>query len=127
MKPQFIKTENGDELVVLPRRQYERLVRAGRDEDVATRYVIDRTKAAIADGHEMAIPADVAEAIARGGSEIRIVREWRGLTQADLAKRAGLTQGYISQLESGGSDGTPKAMRSIARVLRVPIDLIIPG
>ena len=77
-------------------------------------------------GYEIAIPSSIAEAIARGGNEIRTVREWRGLTQAQLAKGTGLTQGYISQLENGASEGTPKALRAIASALDVPIDLVIP-
>ena len=96
------------------------------NEDVATARIVDRSKAQMEAGYEIAIPASIAEAIARGGNEIRAVREWRSLTQAQLARRAGLTQGYVSQLESGTSDGTPKALRAIASALDVPVDLIIP-
>ncbi len=127
MKAQFITTESGEELVVLPRRIYDNLVKGTRvDEDTATARIVDRSKAQVEAGYEIAIPSSIAEAIARGGNEIRTVREWRGLTQAQLAKGTGLTQGYISQLENGASEGTPKALRAIASALDVPIDLVIP-
>ena len=97
------------------------------DEDAGTARVVAKGRAALAAGHEIAIPSSVAEAIARGGNEIRVVREWRGLTQAQLAGMTGLTQGYISQLEGAESAGTPKALRAIAKALRVPLDLIVAG
>ena len=126
MKPQIIKSESGEELVVLPRRVYDRLVARRINEDGETARIVDRTEAALAAGYDIAIPAEVAEAIARGGNPIRVVREWRGITQAGLAKAGvGVTQGYISQLESGASGGTPKALSAIARALGVPVDLLI--
>jgi DNA-binding XRE family transcriptional regulator len=126
MKPQFIKTESGEELVVLPRRVYDALTRSGTsDEDTATAMIVDRGKAAIAAGYDLAIPAATAEAIAQGVNPIRAAREWRGLTQAQLAKMTGLTQSYISQLEAGDSAGTPKALRAVANVLQVPLDLLV--
>lgn len=95
--------------------------------DDNTARIVDRSKARMEAGYEIAIPSSIAEAIARGGNEIRVVREWRGLTQAQLARRTKLTQGYISQLENGASDGTPRAFRAIATALDVPVDLIISG
>ncbi len=35
------------------------------------------------------------------GARVKRIREACGLTQAELAKKARLTQGFISQLESG--------------------------
>ena len=111
MKPQFIKTEGGEELVVLPRNTYDELVaRAGIDEDAGTARIVDRSNAALASGNEIVLPAEVAEAIARGENPIKVIREWRGLTQAQLARRNRLTQGYISQLEAGSSGGSPRAL-----------------
>ncbi|KAB2870395.1 MAG: helix-turn-helix transcriptional regulator [Bauldia sp.] len=126
MKPQFIKTEGGEELVVLPRNTYDELVaRAGIDEDAGTARIVDRSNAALASGNEIVLPAEVAEAIARGENPIKVIREWRGLTQAQLARRNRLTQGYISQLEAGSSGGSPRALKAIANILRVPVDLLM--
>jgi DNA-binding XRE family transcriptional regulator len=128
MKPQIIKSESGEELIVLPRRAYEELVAARDDEDIAAARLLRRAEAALASGGEVVLPGKVAEAIARGARPIKVMREWRGLTQAQLGKASGgLTQGYISQLESGASEGTPKALRAIAKALRVPVGLLVAG
>ena len=67
MKPQFIKTENGSELVILPRKDFDDLVRRAKDnEDVGTARIVGRTNAALKAGREVELPAHVAEAIARG-------------------------------------------------------------
>jgi transcriptional regulator with XRE-family HTH domain len=53
---------------------------------------------------------------------IRRLREGAGMTQADLAKRAKVTQGYISQLEAGTTKdiGAKVAVR-LAKALGVPV------
>jgi DNA-binding XRE family transcriptional regulator len=129
MKPQFIKTEGGGELVVLPRSAYEELVARASidlDEDAAIARIVDRSNAALASGRDIVLPAEVAEAIIDGQNPIKVVREWRGLTQAQLARRNKLTQGYVSQLEAGTSGGSPKALKAIAKTLKVPVDLLLP-
>jgi ribosome-binding protein aMBF1 (putative translation factor) len=130
MKPQFIRTEQGEELVVLPRRLYDEFVawqKNEREEDEGTRRIVERSNKALAEGRDILIPAEVTYALVDGANPIRVLREWRHLTQADLAKGSRLTQSYISQLESGASAGTPKALRAIAKALKVPLDLIVPG
>lgn len=56
------------------------------------------------------------------GRRIVSLREKRGWTQADLARRAGLDTGYLSKLE-GGQYRRPSAQRlgTIATTLNVPI------
>jgi len=53
---------------------------------------------------------------------IRRLREAQGITQAVLAKRAKVTQGYISQLEAGTKTeiGARVAVR-LAKALGVPV------
>ena len=57
---------------------------------------------------------------------IRRLREKRSLTQAGLAKRAKLTQGYISQLEAGAKKdiGAKVAVR-LAKALGVPVTKLL--
>ena len=56
------------------------------------------------------------------GVTIRRHRDDQGMTQAQLAKRAKLTQGYISQLEAGTKKdiGAKVAVR-LAKALGVPV------
>jgi DNA-binding XRE family transcriptional regulator len=128
MRPQFIKTESG-ELVVLPRRDYEALVKRAKGattEDGAIARVVARSDAALAAGDDIELPASVAEAIARGESALRVVREWQGKTQMYLAFKTNIDQSTISALENGTRRGTAAVWKRLAEVLRVPTDLLIP-
>jgi antitoxin component HigA of HigAB toxin-antitoxin module len=127
MKPKHIKTEGGEELVVLARHDYEELLRAkADDEDAGTARIIERHQAAAAAGYEVALPAEVAEAIARGENPIRVIREWRGMTQLHLGEmKTNVSQSYISQLENGSRRGTVNALKALAKALQVPVDLLI--
>lgn len=129
MKPQFIKTEGG-ELVVLPRRDYEALIKrakGARGEDEGTARIIAKSSAALAAGDDIELPAEVAEAIARGDNALRVIREWRCLTQVQLGdKKTDIGQSTISALENGTRRGTTAVWKQLAKVLRVPMDLLIP-
>ncbi len=123
----YTKTEAGEELVVLTRADYEDLVAlAELGEDLGTAQIVDRSLAAIASGEDIILPAEVAEPIIHGENPIKVVREWRGLTRAQLARRNKLTERYISELEAGTSAGSPRALKAIAKTLKVPVDLLTP-
>jgi transcriptional regulator with XRE-family HTH domain len=46
---------------------------------------------------------------------------YRGLSQAALAARAGLSQVWISRIEAGGGHGTPATRRKLAKALEAPL------
>jgi ribosome-binding protein aMBF1 (putative translation factor) len=129
MKPQFIKTE-GEELVVLPRRDYEALVKRAKkvpNEDEKIARIVKKSDEALAAGDEIELPSKVAEAIARGENPLRIIREWRGMTQVYLGEtKTNVGQSTISALESGSRRGTTAVWKQLARVLGVPMDILIP-
>lgn len=60
------------------------------------------------------------------GARVKRVREARGLTQAGLAKKARVTQGFISQLESGvrQNPGVLPVLR-IAKALKISITELV--
>ncbi len=70
------------------------------------------------------IPKEIVDRLADGENPVRVFREWRDLTQVDLAARSKLSQGYISDIESGRRTGTPAVLRQIADALGVPLDLL---
>ncbi len=129
MKPQFIKTES-EELVVLPRSDYEALVKRAKrvvSEDEATARIVAKSDAALAVGEDIELPAEVAEAIARGDNALRVIREWRGLSQTSLGEmKTDIGQSTISALENGTRRGTAAVWKRLAGALRVPVDLLIP-
>src|SRR3546814_9718952 len=57
-----------------------------------------------------------------GENPIRVWREHRGMSASQLAERAGLSQAYVSQLETGRRDGTVAALGALARALGLDID-----
>src|SRR5438477_2755151 len=126
MKVQFIKTAGGEELAVLPKSEYERLVGSSADEDVGTRRLVTDARARIAAGREILLPKAIVDRLATGENPIRVLREWRDQTQAELVVAVGITQGYLSDLEAGKRKGPIALHQKIARALGVPIDLLLP-
>jgi ribosome-binding protein aMBF1 (putative translation factor) len=124
-KVQFIKTERGEELAVLPRQEYERLKALAASEDAGAARIVRRTKAAVATGQEVLVPRTVVDRLAAGENPVRVLREWRDLTQTDISSRSDISQGHLSDIESGRRTGTPTALRKIADVLKVPLDLLV--
>jgi hypothetical protein len=72
-------------------------------------------------------PAEVAAMIAGGDSPLRAWRRYRGLTQVQLAEAGAIGQGYLSELEAGGKEGSWVTMRFLARALGVAPDALLPG
>jgi DNA-binding XRE family transcriptional regulator len=122
-KVQFLKTEAG-EIAILPRKEYERLAEIATSEDAGTRRLVRRTREALARGDEVILPKTVADRLV-DENPIRVIREWRDMTQAELTATAGMTQGYLSDLETGRRRGTAESLAKLARALRVPLDLLV--
>jgi DNA-binding XRE family transcriptional regulator len=126
-KSQIIHTD-GEDLVVIARSDYEALLaRAGydRSEDAMTARILDATDAKIARGEDVALPTAVWAAIESGEHPLRAVRKFRGLTQNDVADRAGLRQGFIADIEAGRKTGSAASLKAIAAALGVPLDVIV--
>lgn len=58
-------------------------------------------------------------------SLLTAVRVVRGVTQAELAARSGISQAEISHLEAGRRDATPSRLAALASALDVPTDLLV--
>lgn len=125
-KPQIIKTDKGEELVVLTRRDYDAMrARAGDEEaeDAMTARIIEEAKAA----GGAALPLSIWEEIEAAPSAIGPLRRWRKLTQSELAAKAVISQGYLSELESGKKGGDVATLRAIADALGVSLDDVVEG
>jgi mRNA-degrading endonuclease RelE of RelBE toxin-antitoxin system/PHD/YefM family antitoxin component YafN of YafNO toxin-antitoxin module len=121
--PQIIRTPGGEELVVLPRAEYEALLkRADHEaEDADDVAIYDARKAELAAGG-VVLPPEVSTAILRGESRLKAIRNWRGETQLHLNFITGIGQGYLSDLESGRRTGTPETIAKLAQALNVPVE-----
>ena len=119
MSVQVILKEGQPEYAVLPYDVYLRLVEDA--EMLADVRDYDAAMERIAAGEEL-IPAEVVYALLDGGNPIRVWREYRGLSQAELAAKAGISASYLSQLESGKRDGTVEVLSALAVELGVALD-----
>jgi ribosome-binding protein aMBF1 (putative translation factor) len=121
IRPQTIRAPSGDELVVLTRAEFDALIAAVADqlEDADDIAIYDERMAALESGRDAPLPAEVSAAIMSGDSLLRALRRWKGLTQADIAERTKLAQGYISDLENRRKTGTDETLQAIAAALDV--------
>lgn len=55
------------------------------------------------------------------GSALQAIRERTGISQTDLAKLTGVSQGRISELEAGQRNVRPSTIKSLADALGVPL------
>lgn len=72
----------------------------------------------------MLVPDALARRMLAGENTIRVWREYRGLTQQALAKAAGISVPYLSQLEKGLRTGSKQVLLQLAHALAIPLDLL---
>jgi transcriptional regulator with XRE-family HTH domain len=53
------------------------------------------------------------------------LRERNGLTQEELAKRAGVSRAYLSRLEMGLHDPPLSRLQALAKALGVPVSKLV--
>lgn len=124
MNVQIIEKNGQPEWAVIPYDEYQQLLEAVEMLQDIRDY--DEAKAAIATGEEL-IPSQVTYALLDGENPIRVWREYRSLTQQQVATQAGISKPYLSQLETGHRQGTTEVLSTIAQVLNVSLDdLVIP-
>lgn len=122
MNVQIIEKDGRPEWAVIPFAEYERLLEQlemaqdVRDYDEAVRY--------LAEGEEV-VPSTVVDALLEGQNPLRVWREYRGLTQQQLAAKAGISKPYLSQLEAGKRTGTTKVLSRLAAALNLELDDLV--
>ncbi len=78
-------------------------------------------------GETGVLPASVVNRILDGEHPVAVLRELRGLTASELARRAGTSQSYVTEIETGVKTGGVETLRRLARVLDVPLETILPA
>jgi DNA-binding XRE family transcriptional regulator len=89
--------------------------------------ILDYDKAILAierDEDEL-IPSEVVYAILDGENPIKVWREFRGLSQQQLANAAGISKPYLSQIETGKRTGATEVLSVIAKALDVSLDEVV--
>jgi DNA-binding XRE family transcriptional regulator len=125
MTVQIIKQGDKPEWAVVPYDAYMKLVeKAEMAQDVQD---YDSAKAALEHGDDELVPSEIIYAILDGGNPIKIWREYRGLSQHEMAKNAGISVPYLSQLETNKRKGSLDVLSAIAKALKVSLEAIVPS
>src|SRR6202158_407210 len=119
--PVMNKRPQGDDIVILSRKEYDRLL-VGANEDMSDAAV---AKKAIARDEETLSEAELDELLA-ARTPLAFWRKKRGLTQTDLAKAAGIAQGVLSEIESGLKTGDVTVLQRIAIALEISLVELVP-
>ena len=107
------------ELVTIEKSEHERLRQAA--DDLADIIAYDR---AMADGDE-SLPSGLVKRMIDGESPLRVYRDYRGLTQAQLSERSGVNRVQIANIEAGGKTGSVETVRKLAEALGLTIDDLV--
>jgi DNA-binding XRE family transcriptional regulator len=119
---QIIERDGKPEWAILPYEEYLKLIeQAELLEDIRD---FDEISAAIERGDEELIPAEVVNAILDGRNPIKVWREFRGLTQQQLANIVRISKPYLSQIEAGKRAGTTDVLAAIAKALDVSLEQV---
>ncbi len=110
---------DGKKYAIIPLDDYESLKEKFEDMVDVAAYDI-----AVARAEEF-FPFELAERSASGESRIAIFREYRGMTQAQLAKKTGVSANYISMLEKKRKEASLTLIKKIAAALKVDVEQLI--
>jgi antitoxin component HigA of HigAB toxin-antitoxin module len=123
MEVQFVTTPSGDDLAVLPRKDYEALLErlAELEEEDADTALYDARKAGI----NPVLPAELSTRILKGESLLKAIRNWRHMTQMQVEFKTGIAQSYLSDLESGRRKGTEETLKKLASAYDIPAEWLI--
>jgi DNA-binding XRE family transcriptional regulator len=115
MDVQTYTTPDGAERVSMPRSEYQDLIDA-RDHAIA---MCDVAAGA------PALTETELDGFLTSPSPLAFWRKRAGLTQSALARKAGITQAFLAQIEAGDRDGTVGVLKRISQALGVRIEDLI--
>ena len=107
-------------MIQIPQHEYDRLIAAAELLDDIRSY--DTAKAAMEHDGGEAIPHDFMKILINTDSPLKAWREYRGLSQYQLADRADVNRVQIIDIEKGKSNGSIATMKKLADALDVTLD-----
>ena len=123
-KIQIITSPSGEQLVVLSKEEFDLMAANQFDEDAETLRIYRESMAAIERGDDIALPEAVWDRLEARESPVRVLREFRSMTQKELAEAAGISQSYLSEIERGAREGTLSKIKALAKALAVPLTVL---
>jgi DNA-binding XRE family transcriptional regulator len=109
--------------VTITREEYDRLVSLA--EDARDLRILADVDTRLAAGDSELLPAEMVDRMIDGEAPLRVWREHRGLSQSELARRAGVHRVTIADIEAGRAGGSVPVFKSLADALGVTVDDLI--
>lgn len=119
MSVQFIEEKGRPAFAVVPYADWLKLQEALED-----KIDIEAVRRSI-DANEDAMPMEVLERLLAGENKVKVHREWRGLTQEELAVAVGTATAYVSQIETGNRNPGNAMRQRLAEALRVEVQDLV--
>ena len=123
--PVMTKTPKGEDIVILSRKEYETLV-ASVSDDAADAEALRRSIGRVKSGEDHTLTSAEIDELLASKTPLAFYRKKHGLTQAALAQRIGIAQGFLSEIEAGFKAGDIRTLRKIADELRISLDDLVP-
>jgi len=114
-----------NEMITIAKAEYLRLKEIEEDfVDLQSASAILRR---IEAGEEELIPSEVVNRLLDGEAPLKVWREHRHLSQAELARVSGVNRIQIIDIEAGRKTGSVATLRKLASALKVDIEDVIPN
>ncbi len=109
--------------VTMSYKEYHALME--RQEELETIARAQTITSRIEAGMEETFPADVVNRIVlEDENPIRVYREYRHMTQQQLADKAGIARAYLTEIETGKKQGAIATLKAIAQALDVDLNMV---
>ncbi|MGQ0594056.1 MAG: helix-turn-helix domain-containing protein [Gammaproteobacteria bacterium] len=125
MKVQLIEKNGKPEYAVLAFADYQKLLEEA--EMLADIRAYDEAKARIAAGDDEFFPSELLDRLLSGEHPLKIWREYRGLTLAQLGDACGVSAAALSQIETGKGEPSVGLLKKLAEALRADMDALVPS
>lgn len=72
------------------------------------------------------LPDHILDQLTAGQTHpVKLLRQYRGMTQVDLATASGLSRPYLTEIETRKKNGSIAAMQVLAAALNVPVGILL--
>jgi len=124
MSAQIIEKNGKAEFAVVPIDEYNLLLEKAEELDDMTAF--DKAMHELDAGQDELVPAEVAKRLVGSKeSPLKVWREFRGMTQEQLAEQAGISQGQVALIESRKREGKVSVLKGLANALNVDLDDLV--
>ena len=115
----FIEDSHGKKAVILALKDYQKIQNQLEELEDIKSYIQHK------EHPEDTLPFElVQDLLDSNNSKVKLFRQYKGLTISELAKAAGITESYLSQIENFRRKGTVDIYKKLANILDIDMDLI---